>query len=145
MSEHKSNPDAVLRAMLPPALPAGCRATGLLVTKVVPAAGVLPYPREHMRKIEAGGFEMQKFPSEEWIPAPEGVRLHPIGDPLPPELCDIVVMVGTEVEDTLAGGIIAPGRPAHPRRSVFMHGELVRVPLVPWQEAHMGQLRGQVT
>src|ERR1039457_925451 len=47
MSQHKTNPQAVLRAMLPELLPHGFAHAIQLVLEVVPAAGVLPYPAEH--------------------------------------------------------------------------------------------------
>jgi hypothetical protein len=147
MPEHKSNIDAVLHHMMPTPLPAGCVAIGLLTVKVLPAAGVLLYPAQLMRKTEAGAFEIQRPPSEVWEPAPEGVRVvHPIGQPLPPELCDIVLMAGTMVKDTLSPNLLAgPGQKPTAKTSTLMHGEMSRMPLTVWQEGHMRQLRGQVT
>lgn len=165
MSDHKSNPEAVFQHMMPPALPPGCIATGIMAVKVVPAAGVVPYPADRMRKIEGrkgeapsdsqgapvadepDRFEYQEFGSDEWKAAPEGVRvMHPIGQPLPPELCDVVIMVGTLVQDALAPGLVTmPGRAATPKSSTLMQAELGRMPLIAWQEHHMRQLRGPVT
>lgn len=145
MPQHKTNPTAVMNSMLPALLPHGHQVGSTFHVAVVPAAGVLLYPAEHMRKTESG-FEIQNFPSEEWVPAPQGVRVvHPIGQTLPAELCDVVVMFGTVVQDTLGRRIVtAPGQQERYKTSNVMHGELARIPLLQWQEQHMQQLRGQV-
>lgn len=161
MSDHKMNPTAVMQSMLPQLLPHGHACAIQLVIEVVPAAGVLPYPAEHMRKVkgdtlpgapdvavigQGDRFEIQEFGKEEWVAPPAGVRVvHPIGQPLPPELCDVVLMFGTSVQDGMKGGLVVAGGQA-PRfpTSHLMHGELMRKPLVEWQKMHMMQLRGQV-
>jgi hypothetical protein len=161
VSDHKTNPTAVFRAMLPELLPHGFAHLIQFVLEVVPAAGVLPYPAEHMRKIkgqtlpnapniavigQGDRFEIQEFGKEEWVAPPAGVRVvHPIGQPLPPELCDVVLMYGTSVQDGMKGGLVtAGGQPARFPTSHLMHGELMRMPLVEWQKQHMVQLRGPV-
>ena len=171
MSQHKTNPQAVLRAMLPELLPHGFANLIQLVLEVVPAAGVLPYPAQAIRtntdgKVEIlqriehavvedvsieAGLRIAKVTDkvetlEVWEAPPQGVRhVHPIGQPFPPELCDVVLMFGTSVQDGLQGGLVtAGGQPARYPTSHLMHGELMRMPLVEWQKAHMVQLRGQV-
>ena len=163
MSEHKSNPAAILHSMLPELLPHGHAVGVQLPIEVVPAAGVLLYPAEHMRKVDEA-FEVQPFQAAtvdplatpmsgvtaekwgDWQPPPAGVRVvHPIGQPLPPELCDVVMMFGTSVQDGMSGGLVtAGGQAARYRTSHVMHGELMRMPLVEWQKQHLVQLRGQV-
>lgn len=160
MSEHRTNPQAALRAMLPELLPHGFAHLIQLVLEVVPAAGVLPYPAEHMRKVKGDTlpgapdvavighgdrFEIQEFGKEEWVAPPAGVRVvHPIGQPLPPELCDVVLMFGTSVQDGMKGLVVAGGQAPRFPTSHLMHGELMRMPLVEWQKQHMVQLRGPV-
>ena len=146
MPEHKTNPDAVLQSMLPALLPFGYGCLVQMRVEVVPAAGILLYPAEHMRVVESG-FEVQPFGSEEWIKPPEGVRLvHPIGQPLAPENCDVVILVGTAVQDGRERGILtAAGASPRFRTSHVMQGELGRMPLVEWQKLHLGQLRAQVS
>ena len=145
MPEHKTNPTAVLNSMLPELLPHGHAMLVQLVAKVVPSAGVLLYPAEHMRKV-GEAFEIQEFGGETWSPAPEGVRVvHPIGQPLPPELCDVVIMLGTSVQDQMSRGIVVSGsRQEQHNTSHVMHGELMRMPLIEWQKQHAGNLRGPV-
>ena len=171
MSEHKSNPAAILHSMLPELLPHGHAAIVNIVIDVVPAAGVLPWPAESMRTTGDGKVEIllrthhalvvdktavagvptdlpmgEAKPVEEWGPPPAGVRLvHPLGQPLPPEFCDVVMMFGTAVQDGMSKGLVtAAGQPARYRTSNVMHGELMRMPLLEWQRGHAEQLRGQV-
>ena len=149
MSAHKANPAAVLRAMLPELLPHGHAVAVGLVVEVVPTAGVLLCPADNMRtvdgKVEIMGLDPAK-PVDSWAPLPEGVRhVHPIGQPLAPELCDAVIMIGTQVQDGMSGGLVtAAGQQARYRTSHVMHGELMRMPLLEWQRQHVAQLRGMV-
>lgn len=135
--------------MLPELLPVGHAVAPNFAIEVVPAAGVLLCPAENMRtvegKVEIMGLDREK-PVDEWAALPEGVRaVHPIGQPLPPELCDVVMMVGTMVQDGLSASVIAtPGQQPRFRTSNVMHGELMRMALLEWQRQHVAQLRGQV-
>ena len=171
MSEHKTTPQSVLRAMLPELLPHGHAVAVIPGVEVVPGAGVLRYPAEGIRTtadgkteilnrtehavvedigIEAGARIARQTGEvktlEVWEPVPEGVRLvHPIGQPLAPEFCDVVVMIGTSVQDGMSGGLVtAAGQQARYRTSNVLHVELVRMPLLEWQRQHLVQLRGQV-
>ena len=144
MPDHKTNPTAVLNSMLPELLPVGHGVLVQLHIRVVPGAGVLPYPAECIREVE-GGVEIQDQHTGNWF-KPEGVRLvHPIGKPFAPENCDVVIMLGTSVQDGLQRGLIsAAGARPQFNTSHVMHGELLRMPLVEWQKQHLGQLRGPV-
>jgi hypothetical protein len=171
MSQHKANPVAVLRAMLPELLPHGHAVAVGLVVEVVPTAGVLLYPAEAIRTNADGKVEiLQRIEHavveekgidhgmvvarptgevktlEVWEAPPEGVHhVHPIGQPLAPELCDAVIMFGTQVQDGMSGGLVtAAGQQARYRTSHVMHGELMRMPLLEWQRQHVAQLRGMV-
>jgi hypothetical protein len=80
-------------------------------------------------------------------PLPEGKVAHELGTPLPPEQCDVVVLLGTAAQDTMDRGIVLPGAnvfdaPADPPVSVIWHVELMRLPLVDWQAMHLAKLRG---
>jgi hypothetical protein len=149
MPEHKSNPQAVLRAMLPELVPHGHMVAVGFFVEVDPCVGVLLCPAENMRtvegKIEIMGLDPER-PVDEWAPAPAGVRLvHPIGQPLAPEFCDAVIMFGTGVQDGMSKGLVTSGgQPARYRTSNVMHGELMRMPLLEWQAGHLAQLRGPV-
>jgi hypothetical protein len=152
MSESKHNPTALMAATLPDLLPAGCGSQVLLQTQVVPMKHVaIVAPENIQRSIVDGKVTAIRTPGGEWEPVPmcavDGrpvpAVVHALGTPLPPELCDMVIMLGTGVVDTLAMSLVVPGGPPpQPRTSGISHGELLRMSLVAWREQHMRKLRG---
>jgi len=143
MSDHKLNPTAMLENILPDLLPYGMRARVDFTIAVAPALGVLPLPPDLIRVADDGSTEFRDPTKDEWIKVPEGGKVHPIDKPLPPELCDVVVMIGTVAQDTI-GGVLSPKPGAERfRTSTIMHAEILRVPLKVWQAGHVAQLRPQ--
>jgi hypothetical protein len=152
MSEHKANPNALMSATLPNLLPAGCASQVLLEARVVPMKHVLIVAAENIqRSIVDEKVTAIRIPGGEWQPVPMVVVngqqmpaiVHQLGTPLAPELCDMAVMIGTGVVDTLSMSLVVPGGPPpQPKNSGIIHGELLRVPLVMWREQHMRKLRG---
>ena len=152
MSEHKQNPNALMAATLPDLLPAGCASQVLLESRVVPMKHVLVLAEENIqRSLIDGKVTAIRTPGGEWQPVPMVIVngeqvpavVHQLGTPLPPELCDMAIMIGTGVVDTLSMSLVVPGGPPpQPRTSGMPHGELLRMPLVMWREQHMRKLRG---
>ena len=152
MPEHKTNPTALLAATLPDLLPAGCASQVLLETRVVPMKHVaIVAPENIQRSIVDGKVTAIRTPGGEWEPVPmvfvNGEQMpaivHQLGTPLPPELCDMAIMIGTGVVDTLSMSLVIPGGPPpQPKTSGIVHGELLRMSLVAWREQHMRKLRG---
>lgn len=145
MSDHKINSAAAATAMLPPLLPPGHIVDILPHIAIESALGVLLCPADRMRATEDGRWEVCQPNSDVWERVRDDVRaVHPIGEPLPPELCDVVILIGTQVQDQLGSGLLAPrsgGRQLYPT-SVVMHNVLARIPLPAWQQQHLNQLKG---
>ena len=152
MPEHKTNPTVLMNATLPDLLPAGCGSQVLLEARVMPMRHVVIVAAENIqRSIVDNKVTAIRTPGGEWQPVPlvvvDGQRIpaivHTLGTPLPPELCEVAVMIGTGVVDTLSMSLVVPGGPPpQPKTSGIIHGELLRVPLVTWREQHMRKLRG---
>ena len=144
MVDHKHNTAALVAATLPELLPRGCGAQVLLQPQIVPKPEVLLVAAENIRRSLADDkVEAIRVPGGEWSPVPLGAVVHQLGTPLPPELCDMAVMIGTGVVDTLSTSLVVPGGPPpQPKTSGVIHAELLRVPLVHWREQHMRNLRG---
>jgi len=152
MSKHKSNPSALMTATLPGLLPAGCGSQVLLVARVVPMKHVAIVPAENIQRSTVDNkVTAIRAPGGEWQPVPMVIAngeqipaiVHQLDTPLPPELCDMAVMIGTGVVDTLSMSLVVPGGPPpQPKSSGIIHGELLRMPLVMWREQHMRKLRG---
>jgi hypothetical protein len=135
MSEHASNPNALMATTLPALLPAGCAAQVMFQAQVV--------PMKEITAIRTPGGEWQPVPmvivNGEQVPA----IVHTLGTPLAPELCDMAIMIGTGVVDTLSMSLVVPGGPPpQPKTSGMPHAELLRMPLVEWREQHLRKLRG---
>jgi hypothetical protein len=156
MSEHKVNPRAQLAATMPALLPPGVVAGVQLHLEVDVRQNVLLFPTERIRG-DAGALEIfakvqgvatdgtNEEEPEAWRAPPAGVIVHPIGTPLPPELCDVVLVLGTATQDTLDKPLLVPGGGvAAPRISSISHRVIMRMPLVEWQRQHMANLRGGV-
>jgi hypothetical protein len=81
------------------------------------------------------------MPDDDGI-APEGTHLYKLGEPIPPEDCDVVVVVATAVQDDGASALVVPGglRP-QPKVSVCVHTILARIPLLEWQTQHLRNLK----
>jgi hypothetical protein len=101
---------------------------------------VLLVPPGFSRTTADGKVEL-KSGENAWSAAPDGVVVHEIGEMLPPELCDVVIMVGTIVEDKLGQRIIGPSG-ARPKTSAMIHGEIMRMPLLEWQAQYAKNLQG---
>jgi hypothetical protein len=144
MSEHKTNPTALLASTYPPALPPGYQSMAALHIQVVEKENVRIVPPTCMRTVE-GKVEILRLTSEQgeptWVPAPDGAIIHEAGKPLPPELCDVVIALVTLVQDVAAKAIVGlAGEVTRPRQSAVVHGQLMRMPLVEWRGRHLGAL-----
>jgi hypothetical protein len=145
MSEHKTNPTAAIADTFPNLLPPGFRCGIDLQLQVVPKTNVMLAPPHRMRTADDGTVEVLVGDPEEWRKPPVGVDVCEMGKPLPPEKCDVVLIAGTMVEDTLGPKLLTqPGQ--HPRGKVSSSplGIVARAPLDAWQKAHLGALRGPV-
>jgi hypothetical protein len=133
-----------MKDMLPSLVPAGFRAGTQIALQVVPARHVLVLPRERIRVTDGKGEVLVGEPPE-WRVPPEGTMIHEMEAPLPPELCDVVAMLASIVEDTMGlGVVIAPGQQPRGKASMALFAELGRASLLEWQARHLGALRGRV-
>lgn len=158
MSDHKTNPQAIRAATLPTLLPVGHIAGTQLSVQVAPKKNVAMFPPDRMRVGDGGQIEFREASTLQiqdgdgstlsvWSPLPQGVIAHEMGTPLPPEQCDVVVLLGTAAQDTFDKGIVLPGddifsAKVDPTVSTQWHVELMRMPLVEWQAKHLAKLRG---
>jgi len=141
MSDHKTNPQSLLSATLPPLLPVGHRVGVNIQLQVVPQAQVMLVPGDRMR---TGAHGIEVFSGDAWQPVPEEAEVFELGKPLPPEKCDLVAVLGSMVEDTLGPKLIV----GTGQKSTSIAGGplavIARVPLAEWQRVISGALRGQV-
>jgi hypothetical protein len=148
MSEHSSNPKAIEVAMLPPLLPVGVVAGVHFNIEVDTQANVIVLPTDRIRTTERGCeimalAEAENYTEATWRLPPDGSYIHELGKPLPPEHCDVVVVLATVAQDTLVKPVLTPGSPAMPTNvSMVRHRVIMRMPLVDWQAMHMAQLKG---
>jgi hypothetical protein len=145
MPEHHANPIALLAATYPPLLPPGHQCGIALHAQVVTKPNVLLCPPHLMRATADGKVELLRgegTPNKTWEAPPEGFIVHELGKPLPAELCDVALVVGTAVRDQLSKSIVGLGGQAKPQTSTVVHGELLRVPLAEWQAQHRANLGG---
>ena len=155
MSEHRTNPQALLAATMPALLPIGFVCQGMTIgMQLRPNPNILLLPRELMRtSVEGANMgELEVFIAgpngepEDWRLAPEGMEVHQLGTPLPPEKCSVVVMAMSSVVDTLDKGIVTlAGRPRQAMQSTIGHKVLAVVPLDVFQKEHLANLRGPTT
>jgi hypothetical protein len=139
MGDHKSVD------MIPQLLPHGYRIGVQMQLQVVPKENVLALPAEKVRAAEDGSIEVLVGQPEAWCKPPAGIDVVELGTPLPPEKCDVAVILGTMVEDVLGPKLLAPGgRQAQGRVVSAPLAILARAPLVEWQAQHLGALRGVV-
>ena len=126
MSESNVNPRALLMTTIPPLLPVGHAVDCSLRIQVVPNDRIDLY-----------------MPDEGPPPLVEGKFPHELGKPLPPEDCDVIVVLATSAQDGMSPAVLGPGgQRAQPAISTCAHTVLMRVPLVDWQAAHLRNLRG---
>jgi hypothetical protein len=134
-----------MAATLPQLLPHGHRAGIEFQLQVVPRENVMLVPPGKMRTAEDGAVEVLLGNPGEWTKVPDGFVAHELGTPLPPELCDVAVVVCTMVEDMLGPKLLgAAGEKPHGRVSGGPLAVVARAPLDRWQAAHVGALRGPV-
>lgn len=151
MGAHKTNPNSIMAATLPALLPPGHRAGVDIKLQVFPQANILLMPPERIRAAAEGKTEIlvgdPDAPGQGsiWQEPPEGVEVWPLGQPLPPEKCDVVAVLATAVEDmTGPRMLVVPGQPPRGLASLAMFAELGRAPLVEWQARHLEALQGPV-
>lgn len=149
MGAHKTNPVAIMAATLPALVPPGHRVGIDIQPRVVPKTNIVPVPPDNLRTTAEGKTEVRttagvSIDHEEWQELPEGMEAWPLGKTLPPEKCDVALMVATVVED-MAGPrvLVTPGQQPRGKASMMVVTELARVPLVEWQAGHLGALRGE--
>jgi len=139
MGDHKTNPRSIVKDILPPLLPPGCRAGVDIQPRVVPKVNVLLVGPDDFRFVDD---DCEVFVNDKWEVVPEGTVVHPTDQPLPPELCDVVVMLRTLVAEPGSRGIVVPGQSPSGNVSALEFAELGRAPLLEWQARHLGALRG---
>jgi hypothetical protein len=126
MSDSSANPRALLMDTLPPLLPPGHAVNCSLQIQVVCNDRINLY-----------------FAHEGEPPVEERKRNHEMGTPLPPEDCDVIVVLCTSAQHVMAPAIVGPGgQRTQPNASTVAHTVLARVPLADWQASHLGNLRG---
>lgn len=144
MGAHKTNPNRIVRAMLPALLPPNYRSGVDISLQVVPKQNVMIWPADKTRATAEGKTEVLVGEPPEWQALPDGMEAHPLGEPLPPEKCDVAAMLGTVVQDTAGPRVlVANGQAPQAKASLMVFCELGRAPLVEWRQRHLGALRGQ--
>lgn len=139
MSEHTLNPQALHKRTMPPLLPVDYVARPSFGVQVIPAPGVRLMERERIRVTDG---VQEVLEGEQWVPVPTGCLAHPLGEPLPTNMCHAAVVLLTTVVDTLDRGIIGPGgQPPQRHLSVGVHNVLWSGPLDQWQRDHMQTLK----
>ena len=148
MSDHRTNPQALLAATLPPILPVGYAVGATIGIQVLPAKNIILAPREHIRTTDAsasGPQELFNVDTQAWGPVPQGAEAWPLGFPLPTEKCVVGIMAMSTAVDMMDKGIIVPGadvRSAPQRKqSVVGHCLLSSTPLDQWQRDHLQNLK----
>ena len=142
MSEHTVNQKALVHATLPPLLPPGYRAGSELQLQVVPKLDVLLVPTDKIRTTPDGVVQVSRGDGT-WEEVPEGFTAHELGKPLPPENCDVAIVLGTCVEETRAGISLLGANGSQPRGAMSSGpmAILARVPLLDWLRQHASVLR----
>lgn len=133
MSEHHINLTALLARTLP-AFPPDERFHGVqVVGKAAPKKHVILSLPENMRQ-EGDAWQIRRSDVAEWAPVPEGAVAHPIGTPLPFELCDVVfVFMSTWANLMVPDPSLAQGHHVLP-------GELRRVDMLEFIRASEGSI-----
>lgn len=144
MSESQSNATAMLAASLPNLLPHGFHCDIDLQLQVIPKVNVMLVPPHRLRTTAQGQYEVLVGEPEEWRQPPAGVDVCEMGKPLPPEKCDIAVVIGSVVEDMLGPKLVAPGQQPRGKVSSGAIAIVARKTLADWQHEHMAALRGPV-
>lgn len=148
MSQSKENPVALMSATVPNPLPVGYTLGIDVQLAVMPRRNVMVVPADKLRTAADGSTEVlveEPDKPAEWRRPPAPIELWPLGKQLPPDKCDLVAMLNTVVEDTMAPKLVdLVTRKPKGHFSGGPLGELARVPLDKWQAAHMGALRGPV-
>jgi hypothetical protein len=139
MSEHKTNEVALFQASLPSLTTTGDAVAIDFQAVVMPKKNVLLIPAKDIgdegRKIRLPG-------KQEYEDAPEGARVFELGKQLPPDACDVVIVLGTRV--ARAGSLTSlDGQRSRPIVSQVGHVPISRIPLDQWRREHASQLDPQ--
>ena len=144
MSESHENPRAALAASLPHLLPHGFRCGIDIQLQVVPKMNVIVAPASQKRPTAEGVVELLVGEPAEWRRPPEGAEVFELGKPIPPDKCDIAVVIGARVQDMLGPKLVTPGQQPAGSESQAAIAVLARKTLSVWQQEHLGALRGPV-
>ena len=126
MGEHRENLTALLTKTLPQFPPAGRDGNPQIGWRVAWKRNVLVLAAEDMREVE-GEKQYRQSDDGAWQKLPDGCEMHPLGEPLPPEKCDVVLAVVALWIDTMAA------RQGQQRAGLAPMGlELARVDLCAW-------------
>ena len=101
MGESKSNLTALIAATLPAFPPAGRDGNPQIGWRVAWKENVLILAKEDMRDVD-GEKQCRRHGDGAWRKLPEGWSMHELGQPLPPEKCDVVLAVVALWIDTMA-------------------------------------------
>jgi hypothetical protein len=133
MSEHHTNLTALLARTLPAFPPEGRFHGVQIVGKAAPKKHVILSLPENMRQ-EADKWQVRRGDAVEWTVAGEGVIVHPIGTPLPFELCDVVFVLMS-----IWANLMVPN-PAEAQGHHVLPGELCRVDMLEFIRASEGSI-----
>ena len=131
--------ETIANNILPPLLPEGLEAGLEFSLQVLPQKQIMFLPPEKIRTLDDG--KQEAFLAERWVTPPSGIDLHPMDRPLPPEKCDVAIVVGAIVEDVNQASIITHDGKRRVQISAKPMATLFRLPLVAWQCEHIGALR----
>jgi hypothetical protein len=103
MSEHKTNHRALINASLPSFPPVGRGISIQFGLRVLPKANIALVEPDGHRTVD-GKEEIRQREGDGWVPVPEGVKLHELGEPLPIEACDLHVVLVCQYANLASGG-----------------------------------------
>jgi hypothetical protein len=89
LGEHKTNIVALLAKTLPTFPPAGRDGQVQIGWRVQPKRHILLLMAADMREVD-GEKQFRQSDDGAWEKLPDGCEMHLIGEPLPPEKCDVV-------------------------------------------------------
>jgi len=136
MGEHKTNPEAMFAASLPPLMPFNEAVAIDFQAVVMPKPNVLLLPAKDIgdegRKIRLPG-------KDDFEDAPEGSEVFELGAQLPLDKCDVVIVLGTLVRGREAKISVA-GRETPSKLSRVGHVPFHRMSLDKWRAEHLTNL-----
>jgi hypothetical protein len=101
MGEHRENLTALLAKTLPAFPSAGRDGQAQIGWRVAWKSNILVLAAADMREVD-GEKQYRRTDDGAWQRLPDGCEMYPLGDPLPPEKCDVVLAVVALWVDTMA-------------------------------------------